>query len=97
LAQPVTINENGRRKRIPKGQAIVKQVVNKAVTSDLKATGLVLDQVSRMEGVGEGTAAFAFDNREDALVIESVIRRIRLADESAIAIGGASENDGGKL
>ena len=31
LAQPVTLIENGKRKRMPKGRALVKQSINKAL------------------------------------------------------------------
>src|SRR5690348_13625724 len=38
LREMVVVQENGKRKRIPKLQAIMKQAVNRAATGDPKAT-----------------------------------------------------------
>ena len=37
LAQPVILKENGKRRRMPKRQALAKQVINKALSNDLRA------------------------------------------------------------
>jgi Family of unknown function (DUF5681) len=50
LAQLVTLTENGKRRRMPKRQALAKQVINKALSSDSKAAALVIDQINRSEG-----------------------------------------------
>jgi hypothetical protein len=49
LAQTVTLTENGKRKKMPKRQALAKQLVNKALSNDPKAAALVLDQIRRSE------------------------------------------------
>jgi Family of unknown function (DUF5681) len=51
LAQTVTLTENGKRKKMPKQQALAKQLVNKALSNDPKAAALVLDQIRRSEGM----------------------------------------------
>lgn len=51
LAQTVTLTENGRRKKIAKRQALVKQLVNKALSNDTKSAALVLDEIRRSEGL----------------------------------------------
>ena len=38
LAQTVTLTENGKRKKMPKQQALAKQLVNKALSNDQKAS-----------------------------------------------------------
>ena len=39
LAQPVTLTENGKRRRMPKRQALAKQVINKALSNELEGDG----------------------------------------------------------
>ena len=41
LAQTVTLTENGKRKKVSKRQALVKQAINKALGNDPKAAALV--------------------------------------------------------
>ena len=81
LTQPITLTENGKRKRMSKQQALVKQLTNKALSNDLKATALVLDETRRMETPAEGSAAINFERPEDKLVMENIVRRIRKAAE----------------
>jgi hypothetical protein len=50
LQEPVIISENGRRKKITKQQAIVKQIVNKAASGDYRSIQLLLlDQIPLIE------------------------------------------------
>ncbi len=51
LAQTVTLTENGKRKKMSKRQALVKQAINKALSNDPKAAALVFDQIRRCEGL----------------------------------------------
>src|SRR5664279_2795673 len=45
LAQPVTLTAGGKRRRMPKRQALAKQVINRALSNnDSKATAQALDQ-----------------------------------------------------
>jgi len=39
---PLTINENGKRRQIPKVRGIVKQMTNKALAGDIRAARVVL-------------------------------------------------------
>jgi Family of unknown function (DUF5681) len=41
INEQVTVNENGRRKKSPKFDVAMRQVVNKAVTADFKALNLL--------------------------------------------------------
>ncbi len=41
LAQTVTLTENGKRTKVSKRQALVKQAINKALSNDPKAAALV--------------------------------------------------------
>jgi hypothetical protein len=42
LSERVTVNENGRRRRIPKLDAAIKQLVNRAASGEMRATQLIL-------------------------------------------------------
>jgi hypothetical protein len=80
LAEIVVVNENGKRKRMPKRRALAKQLVNGALGNNPRASGLVLDEIRRNEGSGEAAVVIAFDAREDKLVMGSILRRIRMAE-----------------
>lgn len=50
LGEPVVINENGERKRITKGEAMIKQLVNKGASGDARSIQLLLAEMrSRLE------------------------------------------------
>jgi hypothetical protein len=80
LAEMVVVNENGRRKRMPKRQAFAKKLVNGALGNNSRASGLVLEEIRRNEGVGEAAVVIAFDGREDKIVMGNIVRRIRMAE-----------------
>ena len=50
LRAPVTVTENGKRKRISKREVIAKHLVNKAASGDLKAIPLLLNEIRYREG-----------------------------------------------
>ena len=77
LAKHIVLTENGERKKISKQQALIKQVINKALSNDSKALALVLDQIRRDEASISAPAADATDRVEDALVIKNITERIR--------------------
>ena len=43
LNEPVTITENGRRRKITKREAVIKQLVNKSASSDARSLKILLD------------------------------------------------------
>jgi len=45
LSEPVTVNENGERKRITKGEAIIKQLVNKGASGDARSIQMLLQEM----------------------------------------------------
>ncbi|HEY8031348.1 MAG TPA: DUF5681 domain-containing protein [Methylocella sp.] len=49
LARTVTLTEDGKRKKISKRQALVKHVINRALSNDVKAVALVFDEIRRCE------------------------------------------------
>jgi hypothetical protein len=95
LAKPVTLTEGGKRRRMPKRQALAKQVINRALSNnDSKATAQALDQIRRIEGSVEGFVAIDVSRPENKLVMESIVRRIRMNEDvpsGTDALGDASE------
>jgi hypothetical protein len=53
LADPVMINENGRRKKATKLQVIVKQLVNKAAQGDHRSIQLLMAFTERQQLLGK--------------------------------------------
>ncbi len=50
LGEPVVVNENGERKRITKGEAMIKQLVNKGASGDARSIQLLLAEMrNRLE------------------------------------------------
>ena len=50
LSEPVTVSENGERRRITKGEAMIKQLVNKGASGDARSIQLLLAEMrSRLE------------------------------------------------
>ncbi len=49
LAEPVTVIENGKRRRITKRQAVIAQLVNRSAQADPRATKLLLDLIRSIE------------------------------------------------
>ena len=49
LSEQVVINENGRRKKITKQAAMVKHLVNKAVSGDRRLMELLLSEIRALE------------------------------------------------
>ena len=43
LNEPVAITENGRRRKITKREAVIKQLVNKSASADLRSLKILLD------------------------------------------------------
>ncbi len=80
LNEPVTVNENGRRKTISKLRASLKQLVNKAAAGDSRALQLLLATV-RQIAEPEAPARTAVVNEADRQVIEQVVARIRAINE----------------
>ena len=63
LDEPVTVTENGGRRKVSKRQAIVTQLVNRSATADFRAIKILLDKLRDIERQTEpasaGTAEFS--------------------------------------
>lgn len=97
LRARVLINENGKRKKITKREAIAKQTVNKAASGDPRATSLIFNEARMQEaqaGVGNAPQDEAFLGKEDQLVMESIVRRIRAGEQPADDLPDAAGAEG---
>ena len=76
LNEPVTVAENGGRRKITKREAIVTQLVNRSAAADFPAIKILLDIVRDIEGqaasVSPETAEFS---EADEKVIEQLKAR----------------------
>jgi len=76
LNEPVTVAENGRRRKISKREAIVTQLVNRSAAADFRAIKILLDIVRdierQTEPVSPETAEFS---ESDEKVIEQLKAR----------------------
>ena len=84
LNEPVTVAENGGRRKISKREAIVTQLVNRSAAADFRAIKLLLDIVRdierQTEPISSETAAFS---EADEKVLKQLRARfsIRESDE----------------
>ena len=87
----VAIKENGLRKVIPKRQAVAKQLVNKAVSGDLKAIQPLLNATSVHEREAAAAAINApmgaLATEDDSDVMAGILHRILGANPEHAPIG----------
>jgi hypothetical protein len=74
LNEPVIVAENGRRRRITMREAIIKQLVKRSATADLRAIKILLDMVRDIESQTE--PAFA-ETRAFTEADEKVLEQLR--------------------
>jgi len=77
LAERIAVSENGRRKRITKQQAMVKHVVNKALSGDSRLLQLLLAEIRLIENRPESAAGGEMLDAADLKVISSFQERLR--------------------
>jgi len=73
LNEPVIVAENGGRRKITMREAIIKQLVKRSATADLRAIKILLDMVRDIEGQIEP----AFESRAFTEADEKVIEQLR--------------------
>jgi hypothetical protein len=91
LDEPVSVNENGRRKTISKKAAIAKQAVNKAAAGDLRALPLPLlnhmlaeagtELAQAMKGPALPPPPSAEQKRTRALEIAKILKQVGHFDQ----------------
>ncbi len=78
LDRLIEVTENGRRRKISKREAIVKQTVNKAAAGDPKATNTLLNEVRCHETATQPSASHTeLTAAADLTVMKNILDRIR--------------------
>lgn len=81
LRSSVAVNENGKRCKISKRDAIAKQLVNKAASGDARAIPILLNEMRFHENEpAAGTPLSPLAGRANQQVLASIIARIRAVD-----------------
>jgi Family of unknown function (DUF5681) len=75
LGETVEAKENGRRRRITKLEAAVKQLVNRAANGDQRATQFVFALLHDDQGASAPHAAHQ-SGQGDAMVVGELVRRL---------------------
>jgi hypothetical protein len=75
LNEPVTVAENGGRRKISKREAIVTQLVNRSAAADFRAIKILLDIVRDIESQAEAAPETAEFSEADEKVIEQLKAR----------------------
>jgi Family of unknown function (DUF5681) len=89
LDRRLFVNEEGRRRKITKREAVAKQLVNKAASGDPKAIPVLLNETRFHEAeaaVGLPSVTMA---QEDHLVMANIVRRIRETTPVSRELSGA--------
>jgi hypothetical protein len=74
LNEPVVVAENGRRRKITMRQAIIKQLVKRSATADLRAMKILLDMVRDLERQAESASP---ETAEFSEADEKVLEQLR--------------------
>ena len=95
LDEPVVVNENGERKRITKGEAMIKQLVNKGASGDARSIQLLLAEMRRLLESDVLNDQTAHEAKAQMLMLErlTVEERIELRHLIAKAQGGSDSED----
>ena len=76
LSERVAVNENGKRRRLSKMEAVVKQLVNRAASGEARATQLLLALVQAQEAQSPAAPESEKFSKDDAFVMAELTRRI---------------------
>ena len=57
LNETVTVTENGRRRKITKREAVIKQLVNKSASAEARALKILLDLMLNLEARARSSSA----------------------------------------
>jgi hypothetical protein len=82
LNERVIVSENGKRKRISKREAILKQLVNKAASGDPKSIQMLLTELRLVEGRQPSSAEPILLDETDREVIRQLYERLNKGSEN---------------
>jgi hypothetical protein len=76
LNEPVVVNENGRRRKLSKLRAMIKQLINRSASGDLKAMQTLLRPMQDIARRGTAEPAETTFDAGDAKVLEQLKARL---------------------
>src|SRR5271167_5253740 len=91
LVEKFRLTEDGRRRRITKRELVIKQLVNKSASADLRAIKQLIDIVERVEGRG-GASPTPPPSPAFSAADEEVITELKKRMERDIRAKNAAEN-----
>ena len=83
LNEPVIVTENGRRRKVSKREAIIKQLVNQSANGDWRAVKMLLEILRDIEGQTEPAAdePSAFTAADEEVIEQLKARLLRKKGE----------------
>ena len=78
LSQQIIINEGGRKKEVSKLEALVKQIVNKAIQGDYRAVAQTIKLIYDISSSDDEISPDEITNENDLAVINGLKMRMRL-------------------
>lgn len=75
LNEQVVVAENGRRRKVSKRQAVIKQLINRSAQGDLKAMQMLLAIMQDIEHRNEAGAAEPTFDAADEMILEQLRAR----------------------
>ena len=90
LKQRVTINKNGRRRRITKQAAIVKHMVNKALSGDPRLLQLLLSEIHVREMRADSSPSGTNLDEADREVMRQIRERITKLTKEVLENGSGN-------
>ena len=87
LNEPVTIAEHGRRRKITKREAVIKQLVNKSASADPRSLKMLLDLMLNLEARARAAAPAPATGPSDEEVLAQLKARLEGVIRDAITTG----------
>ena len=83
LKRRIAVNEDGKRKKITKREAVAKQLVNKAAAGDPKILPVLLNEARPYEAAAASSMQSDTMSEDDRMVMDGILRRLRESDAAA--------------
>jgi Family of unknown function (DUF5681) len=95
LEVPVRLNnEQGKARRVSSQEAALLRLREKALKGDARSLDRFLELAQTFNNNDAAIVTIAFDRREDALAMDSIVRRIRMAEDLPADAGNLCDREG---
>lgn len=93
LAEKVTVNENGRRRRVTKLEAAFKQVVNRAAAGEVTASRLLIQILPMLNGILDEALPASLRTEADLEILQGLLGRLKAADSTHLTDTAPQEEE----